>query len=58
MAMLSLLAASSSFMPVGVPAAPQLARAAAPIMAADRKFIGFNEDTIFEARELSTPRKP
>ena len=53
------LAASSAFAPLSP--APRVvapaARAAAPLMA-DRKFINFDEETIFEAREISVQRKP
>ena len=53
------LAASSAFVPLssGV-TTPHAVRAAGPLMAADRKFVSFDEQTIFEAREISEARKP
>lgn len=55
--MLALFAASSvAFSPAGF-AAPVATRAAAPLMA-DRKYINFDEDIVFEAREVSYTRKP
>ena len=53
------LAASVAFAPMGGHvAAPNAARAVMPSMAANRKFVAFDEDTIFEAREISVNRKP
>ena len=53
------LAASSAFAPPsGVVAAPAAARIATPVMAANRKYISLDEDTVFEAREVSIARKP
>ena len=52
------VAASSTFVPLSSGVVPLHAtRAAAPLMA-DRKFWAFDEETIFEAREISETRKP
>ena len=50
---------STAFAPMssGV-ATPHAARAVAPMMAAERKLVAFDESVIFEAREVSNPRKP
>jgi len=58
--MLSLFfVATSAFAPApSVPALPRSLRAAASPVMADRKVYGFDDTTVFEAREVSVKRKP
>ena len=51
------VAASSAFSPTIGVATPLATRAAAPVMA-DRKYIQFDETTVFESREVSYNRQP